>query len=161
MKLYPCKIDMFPLENMAFSRRCSFPSSSRWRSALRELQKSSIQSSRAESGEGNLVVDPKLPWIMESWVIFFQWFGIFIVFFLEMILHWFFLDSGGCFRMIFSPMICSSRCVFQVAPHHPPLVQSWESFKKKQHKVQQIVSNFWFTAAEKKSHSWKDHENCC
>lgn len=91
---------------------------------------------------------------------FFQWFGIFIVFFLEMILHWFFFDSGGCFRMIFSPMICSSRCVFQVAPHHPPLVQSWESFKKTTQSSancqQLLVHCGW-----KKSHSWKDHENCC
>lgn len=147
---YPCKIDMFPIENMAFSRRCSFPSLSRWRSALRELQKSSIRSSRAESGEGNLVVDPKLPWTMSD---FFQWFGILIFFFLEMILHWFFFGfwwmlSNDFSLQWFAPRDVCFRWHHTTHLEGPELRVCWK--KKKQHKVQQIVSNFWFTAAEKK-----------
>lgn len=151
MKHYPCKIDMFIIENMAFSRRCSFPSLSRWRSALRELQKSSIRSSRAESGEGNLVVDPKLPWTMSD---FFQWFGdldyflswdnLALIFFSR---FWWMLSND-----FFSNDLLLAMCVSGGTTPPTWTVQSWESaFKKNNTKFIKLSATFGSLRLKKKS----------
>lgn len=158
MKLYPCKIDMFPLENMAFSRRCSFPSSSRWRSALRELQKSSIRSSRAESGEGNLVVDPKLPWIMESGVIFSNDLGSLLFSFLRWSCTDFFSILVDAFEWFFLQWFAPRDVCFRW--HHTTHLWSRveKAFKKNNTKFSKLSATFGSLRLKKKSlmkRSWK------